>query len=123
MSKESPAAAALRAELIEFAKASNVLNDKQLQRCAKLGEGLKALLRIKALRIIAESVHDPILFSYCADATSVACGVNATGKLGGKAVVRNGEETIEFLMERGAIKSLDPSGLEKAAIIVCDARP
>ena len=114
----------LRDAFLRYAGVSTVIGNHEEKEVYIFVELLKRYLRQKCDTLVTECAHQPVLFCYAADATSLLCRADASAKLGAAVVMRRGKVLAEFLlMQRGFFKSISPAGVERVAVLFAEAVP
>jgi ABC-type hemin transport system substrate-binding protein len=103
-------AEAVRQVFLDFARVGKILEGDEDARCARMVEALKARLVERSRDVLARARHQAVLFSYASDATAFLVQGVATAKLGDSHIVRKGKILHAFLMQRGVLVTIDPSG-------------
>ena len=116
------AAGCLRSEYLRFAKVCVDGFDKS--KIWLLGMTLKRYLRAEFNEVVSNAENLPLLYSYMSDCTAhkVQKAVNSSSSEGFK-IRRCGKELDEFLMERGYVKAMKPSGEQTHALLLLPPRP
>ena len=113
----------LRDAFLRYARVSTVIGNHEEKEVYTFAELLKRHLRQKCDTLVTECAHQPLLFCYAADATSLLCRADASAKLGTAVVMRRGKVLAELLMQRGFFKSISPAGVERVAVLFAEAVP
>lgn len=120
--KDLQDAEVVRALMLEACKVGKTLDASEVGASAMLVEVLKQYLHTKARRLVEANRSAPMHLSYQFDASSYVCQTTAGASAAGNRVLRRGKVLEEFLMERGCIHILRPSGKMEAALLVGEPR-
>jgi hypothetical protein len=91
-------------------------------RACKLSVALVDLLIEKATCLIRNQPHDPKLYAYQSDAWSHQVCTRTSHHVGLRTVFRDNRTKTDFLLERSIVKSMDPSGRVRIAMLMAPPR-
>jgi hypothetical protein len=114
----------LQSVLVGLCKAGRTLDKSEVAQCEQLAELVKGRLAHKAADLIKASENRPLLYSYSSDAMGivVACDAHSSGPQQ-KNITRKGKVLVEFLMQRGMLKSVSAAGEMTMAVLMADPLP
>ena len=107
----------------ELATPHKVLNSQDVSRAAKLCEVVKHYLTNKAKSMVASASGRAVLYSYGSDGTPMLTRASFSSTLGGHTVRRYAGKSVEFLVERGFVKTTDGVGEPIVASLSRDPVP
>ena len=85
---------------------------------------MKAQLKRKALKLVANSKNQPLLFHYSSDGTPVLVATEAHAPgLGQRDLKRKGTTLYEFLLQRGILKTCTTNGVMLMEVLISDPLP
>ena len=101
----------LQSVLVGLCKAGRTLDKSEVAHCEQLAELVKGHLSHKAADLMRASKNRPLLYSYASDAMGivVACEAHTSGPQQ-MTITRKGKVLMEFLMQRGMLKSSTAAG-------------
>lgn len=114
----------LQSVLVGLCKAGRTLDKSEVAHCEQLAELVKGHLSHKAADLMRASQNRPLLYSYASDAMGivVACEAHTSGPQQ-MTITRKGKVLMEFLMQRGMLKSSTAAGEMAMATLMADPLP
>jgi hypothetical protein len=116
-------AANVSKQVLELATPHRVLNSQDVSKAAKLCEVVKQYLTNKAKSVVAAASGRAVLYSYGSDGTPMLTRASFSSTLGGQTVRRYAGKSVEFLVERGFVKTTDGVGEPIVATLARDPVP
>jgi hypothetical protein len=113
----------LSKQVLELATPHRVLSSQDVSKAAKLCEVVKQYLTNKAKSVVAAASGRAVLFSYGSDGTPMLTRACFKSTLGGHTVRRYAGKSVEFLVERGFVKTSDGVGEPIVASLARDPVP
>ena len=114
---------ALRQSVLLYAKVGCKIESSEEASVFKIVEVLKHFFRQRALSLVREAGHQPLLYVYAADATSLLCRSESQSMLEGSLVRRRGRALLELLMQRGVLKTVSAAGVHSSATLFAEPCP
>lgn len=115
---------ALEAMYRDFANAYKVLSKDEEYTMQKLSALSAAFLKEKAKRLVMESEGRPVLYSYGSDGTPMLTKFTSSAKTASsRTVVRKAGRVVEFLLQRGFVRTNNAAGAPQVAALLAAPIP